>query len=190
MRKTAAAKKTARKAAPSRGFGISTVTNKGKNPLVASIEKSQSFGRTENGALTHTTTLNAVLDFFAMGGALRNRSEREVENLFVKAICDDPLLALKCLFHTRNCRGGAGERKTFRTVLKYLGDHYPDLVRKNLGNVVHYGRFDDLFALVGTKCENDAFRYAAAQLDADFVNAVNNQKITLAAKWGAMRTSK
>lgn len=154
-----------------------------KNPLVASIEKGQSYTLTDNGALTHNTTLNAVLDFFAMGGALRTRPDAEVEKLFSKAICEDPLLALKCLFHVRNCRGGAGERKTFRTILRYLGNNYPDFVKVNLSNIVHYGRFDDLFSLVGTKVEKEAFLFAQNQLQHDYVAMEAGEKVSLAAKW-------
>ncbi len=154
-----------------------------KNPLVASIERDQSIGLTENGAKTFTTTLNGILDLFAMGGALRTRTEKEVTELFLKAKVEDTLLAMKCLFNIRNIRGGAGERKTFRIILKYMGENYPDLVRKNIGNIVHYGRFDDLFSLVDTKCENDAFAFMAAQLDEDFHKMKNKERISLACKW-------
>lgn len=153
------------------------------NTLLNSMRKTASLGRTENGALTYTTTLNSVLDFFGMGGSLRQRGEQDIENLFVKAVNEDPLLAMKCLFHVRNCRGGAGERRTFRVILRYLANNYSDLVRKNLSNIVHYGRFDDLFVLVGTKLEKDAFTFAQATLDADWKAYQKGETISLAAKW-------
>jgi Domain of unknown function (DUF2828) len=119
--------------------------------LLNELKKHQSETITENGAATFNTTLNANLDFFAMGASLRERNETEVILLFSKAFAEDKLLALKNLFYIRDIRGGAGERKTFRTCLKWLADMYPSAVAANYSNVVHYGRWDDLFTLKGTK---------------------------------------
>lgn len=163
-----------------------------KNPLLQSMRKTASKSLTLNGAPTFNTTLNSVLDFFGMGGSLRTRPETEVEQLFSKAIADDPLLAMKCLFHTRNCRGGAGERHTFRVLLQYLANTHTDVLRKNISNIVHFGRYDDLLALAGTKLENDAFALFAKQLNADWHAVDKGEPISLAGKWApsANATSK
>jgi hypothetical protein len=123
--------------------------------LLNEIKKEQSKSVTENGAVTYNTTLNCNLDFFAMGASLRERTETEVVLLFSKAFAEDKLIALKTLFYIRDVRGGQGERKTFRTCLKWLADMYPSAVTANYSNVIHYGRWDDLFTLKDTKVWSD-----------------------------------
>jgi len=118
--------------------------------LLNEIKKQQSETLTENGAATFDTTLNFNLDFFALGAALRNRPESEVISLFSKAFSEDRLVALKTLFYFRDVRGGQGERKTFRTILKCLANNHPNIVAANMSNIVHYGRWDDLFCLKDT----------------------------------------
>jgi len=118
--------------------------------LLNEIKKQQSETITENGAATFNTTLNFNLDFFALGAALRNRPESEVISLYSKAFSEDPLIALKTLFYFRDVRGGQGERKTFRTLLKCLANNHPNIVAANMSNIIHYGRWDDLFSLKDT----------------------------------------
>ena len=50
---------------------------------------------TENSGITHKSTLNSVLDMFAMGGAMRNRSDEDVIRMFKKAYEEDATLALR-----------------------------------------------------------------------------------------------
>lgn len=76
------------------------------NKLLESLKNETNFTRTENGALTHTSTLNKVLDMFAMGGAYRNRSEEDIILLFKEAYEENPELALKCLFYIRDILEG------------------------------------------------------------------------------------
>jgi len=111
---------------------------------------------TENGAVTHSTTLDAVLDLFAMGGALRTRKSKEVESMFVKAFSEDATLALKCLFYLRDIRGGQGERNTFRIIMKYMANNHPDQIMHLLHLIPTYGRFDDLYIFAGTPLEKNA----------------------------------
>jgi hypothetical protein len=121
------------------------------NTLIQSIEIEENADYTENGAITNKSTLDNLLDFYGLGGALRSRDEKDIQKLFRKAFAQDKLLALKCLFYFRNCRGGQGERRTFRVILNWLGDNYPELVEKNLENIVFFGRWDDVYALENTE---------------------------------------
>ena len=146
------------------------------NTLLKNIEKDQNFTLTENGALTNISTLSNLLDFFGLGGALRSRTEDDVVALFRKAFGEDKLLALKVLFYLRDIRGGQGERKTFRTILKWLGNEYPQTVCNNLSNIAFFGRYDDLFALEGTKCWNDVLELIASMW-------VSLEENVLLAKW-------
>ena len=90
--------------------------------LVNELEKSTNVAYTENGAISNRSSLDAVLDFFASGGAMRYNTESEIFDLFHKAFVQDNLLALKCLFYFRDIRGGQGERKIFRAIFKQLGN--------------------------------------------------------------------
>jgi hypothetical protein len=71
-----------------------------------SVKSQSNLKLTENGAIAYSTTSNALLDFFAQAGALRSRSNDEIEQKFADAFRVEPLLAVKALFHTGNIRGG------------------------------------------------------------------------------------
>lgn len=138
------------------------------NTLIKNIEQDQNYTLTENGALTHASTLSSLLDFFGLGAALRTRSEKDVLSLFRKAFGENQLLALKTLFWVRDCRGGAGERRTFRIILKWLGDEYPEIVSKNFENIIYFGRFDDLFVLEGTNSWTDTLNFISKEWNSMF----------------------
>lgn len=158
---------------------LSTMTN----PLVAGLVKGTNVTLTENGALTNKSTLNNLLDWFAAGGALRERDENSIVSLFQKAWGDDALKALKVLFYFRDIRGGQGERRTFRTCLKWLANNHRKAVEANLENVPFYGRWDDLYALEGTPLEAVALDLIRRQLLTDEEAMVEGQSVSLLAKW-------
>ena len=68
-----------------------------------------------------------------------------------------PLVASKILFWVRDVRSGAGERQTFRDVISYLTTNSPQTVRKNIGLIPEFGRWDDVLVLLGTELEDDMF---------------------------------
>ena len=92
-------------------------------------------------------------------------------------------MALKTLFYIRDVRGGQGERKTFRVILKWLALNYPEIVRKNILNVPLYGRWDDLYILFGTELESDAIKIMTGQLASDWHNMKSEKSVSLLAKW-------
>jgi hypothetical protein len=102
---------------------------------------------TENDAVTHSTSLNACVDMFFMAGAARHWTDTQIENLFQKALAEDPLTALKLMFWSRDVRGGAGERKFFRVCLAYLEKYYLGYLKKNAHLIPEYGRWDDVFVV-------------------------------------------
>ena len=61
---------------------------------------------TENGAVAYSTLSNDLLDLFGTIGALRSRSEQDIEMKFSRAFTQDRLLATKMLFYCGNIRGG------------------------------------------------------------------------------------
>ena len=138
---------------------------------------------TENGAATLRTTGSDCLDLFATIGALRNAQEQEIIVRFMRAFAEDRDLAMKMLFYSRDIRGGLGERRVFRTILKYLADAEPASVRKNLHYVAEYGRWDDLTVLFGTRCEKEAMALIREQLEQDQSALEAGENISLMAKW-------
>lgn len=138
---------------------------------------------TENGAVAYRTTNSALLDMFAVIGALRSRPSEEIINKFTKAFAEDKLLAMKMLFYARNIRGGLGERRTFRILIKYMANYHPEVMRKNINLVPIFGRWDDLYEFVGTPLEDDAFEAINIQLSIDIVNLKRGKEISLLAKW-------
>jgi hypothetical protein len=113
-------------------------------------------GRTENGGLTNITSESAVMDLFFQIGAFRNRSEDDIVEAFRKAYLDSPLDAMRVLFYSRDIRGGQGERKIFRTVIRRLAVVMPEVVQKNIALIPEYGRWDDILNLMDTPVEVDA----------------------------------
>lgn len=123
------------------------------NEFLKAMKNDTNYGYTEKGGVKHNSTLNAVLDMFAMGGSMRNRSDDDVINMFKRAYEEDATLALKCLFYLRDVRGGAGERRFFRVCIKWLANEYPEEVEHLIPLISEYGRYADLFELFDTPCE-------------------------------------
>ena len=138
---------------------------------------------TENGAATLRTTGSDCLDLFAAIGALRNAEDRDIIVRFARAYAEDRDLAMKMLFYSRDIRGGLGERRVFRTILKHLAEVQPESVRKNLHLVSEYGRWDDLTVLFGTRCEKDAMDVIREQLAKDLAALEAGENFSLMAKW-------
>lgn len=153
------------------------------NPFVQAMTNAGNVTFTENGARTNKSTKSDVLDWFGAGGALRQRQPQDIINLFTRAFAEDRLTTLKILFYFRDVREGQGERNTFRIIANYLGQHYADVIRKNLENIPFYGRFDDLYCLVGTPLEKDVFELIAKQLKADLRAMKAGESVSLCAKW-------
>ena len=149
------------------------------NPLLNGMKNATNYTYTENGALTHKSTMSGLLDLFAMGAAYRTRSDEDCIFLFKKAFDEDEVHALKCLFYLRDVRGGQGERRFFRVVTRWLADHQTEAMRRNLEFVPEFGRWDDLYEFIGTKLEENAFELMRKQLMLD----VQCKTPSLLAKW-------
>ena len=147
------------------------------------LKQEANLTHTENGAVTYLSTTSDLLDLFASVGGLREAPERELTDRFIRAYAEAPDLAMKLLFFARDVRGGLGERRFFRVILRYLGDAFPDSVRRNLAAVPELGRWDDLLCLFGTACEADAIGLIKQQLALDIAAAGRGESVSLLAKW-------
>ena len=113
-------------------------------------------GLTANGALTHKSTLNPVLDMFAQGGAY------------------NPTLAMKCLFYLADIRGGQGERNFFRVCFNWLCKEHPEVAKRNFKYIPEFRRWDDLYCMVGTPLEKEMFSFMKEAIEEglEILNAV------------------
>lgn len=143
------------------------------------LKEANNYTITENGATTHASTLNGLMDLFALGGAYRSRSDDDCITLFKKAFEEDESYAMKCLFYNRDIRGGQGERRFFRVILKWLANNHSDAVLRNMKYIPLVGRWDDLYALDGTPLENMAYAFMKQQFKLD----CDSKTPSLLAKW-------
>lgn len=109
--------------------------------------------------------------------------EARTRDAFNAAFAREPDAAMRALFYARDVRGGLGERRLFRMILRDLANRCPEAVRKNLPLVPEYGRWDDLLELLGTPCEADMAAEIRRQLDADLRANAEGGAVSLLAKW-------
>lgn len=152
------------------------------------IKLQQSYKSTENDATALNTSGSYLVDSFALCGSMRGRTPLDILNIYSKALIEEPLLATKLAYYTRDIRGGLGERATGRILLLYLAYAYPKTFIANLTLVVEYGRYDDLIEIFyileskGEVCEA-IIKLIKEQLYNDRNNALIGKSISLLAKW-------
>lgn len=138
---------------------------------------------TENGAAGYVTTGKALVDLNFAVASLRNESEEEIIRRFIQAFYEDRVLAMKWLFFLRDVRGGLGERRSFRIIIRYMADSFPEMVAGLVDLMAEYGRFDDLLCLLDTAVEERVMEVLKAQLESDMANMERGRSISLCAKW-------
>lgn len=134
---------------------------------------------TENGAVTNASTGNDVLNLFALGGAVRNRSISDVVDLVDAAWRENQDLAIRVIFYLGDVRGGQGERDFFFNALRYLAGKSPAIAKRLLAYIPEYSRWDMLFAFIGTPVEAAALETLREQFQADLAS----ERPSLLAKW-------
>ena len=127
--------------------------------------------RTENGMKARKSSANSVVDLFYNIGALRGK---DVVPAFTAAFVQDRGLALRVAAWARDARGGAGERKIFRDILKYLEKTDLEACKALLNKVPELGRWDDIFVF-----DTKEMKYEAYKMHGDALREKNG----LAAKW-------
>lgn len=138
---------------------------------------------TENGAKAFDTTKNPCLDFYSVVGSLREAEQDRITLLFQEAYDKDPLTAMRTVFYARDIRGGLGERNTFRVLIRYIAEHIPEALIPNLSLIGEYGRWDDVYSLVGTPIEDKMWKVVKSVLDTDVKNMAEGKPVSLLAKW-------
>lgn len=160
-----------------------------KNKLFEAAKACDNDALTENGAKACLSTLDKVLDLFFKGSSYRSNPSG-LPQLVRDAYNDDKELTLKCLFYLRDIRGngGQGERTVFRKGIREIAELDADVFTKNnlLPLIPFFGRWDDLFCLLGVSTELDkaVFSLVKSQFEADLKSVESgNQSVSLLAKW-------
>lgn len=122
------------------------------NSFVNAIQTQEA--RTENGMKAYQSTNSSAVDLFFKIGSSRNT---DIIPAFVKAFVDSPDTATRIALWSRDIRGGAGERKTFRSIVSYLSKNNPEQLKKILHKIPELGRWDDLLSVEGD-LRKDAFQ--------------------------------
>lgn len=145
---------------------------------------------TENGAITPTNTGSSIIDFFFHSAAMREANVNRITDMWDKAFKEDPQTALRILFYVRDVRGGQGERRVFRIIVKHMLSNKDTLewLCDNAKLIPEYGRWDDLIYLTyegrGTKFEEVGISIIDTTLCNDYTTIKNNSNnVTLLAKW-------
>lgn len=131
---------------------------------------------TENGAVARSTTGSAVLNLFSQIGGLRANLNR-CEDLVTSALREDADLTARCVFYSRDPRGGQGEREVFRTSMRALIKCDPRF-KSLINRIPEFGRWDDVVELMDV-AHDEVIAAIKSQLKAD----VGSKTPSLLAKW-------
>jgi len=154
--------------------------NKIQNQLNADAK--QELIQSENGAYMFKTSGQNLLDMNFRVASYRGAKEDKILNDWKKAFADDPDLAVKWLFFTRDVRQGLGERQLFRTIMNYLCGTEPRF-EKLLQYIPEFGRWDDLL-IAFNRNRKTVIDIIKKQLEEDHNNMIVNKKgVSLMAKW-------
>lgn len=126
---------------------------------------------TANGALTLNSSGSDLVDLFFLAGASRGK---DISNVLTRSYSSEKELTLRLMLWTRDARGGAGERQTFRNMLLWLEKHDRDALKRIITKVPLVGRWDDLLIFESTEMQSIAY---------DMVKDALVKGDGLAAKW-------
>ena len=154
-------------------------------PFITAMKQENNFKNTENGAVAKKSTMSKLYDLFALGGSYRSRTESDCIILFKAAYQENPAYALKCLWYLRDILEGQGERRFFRVCLKWLATYDKQAVLRNLETIARdgFGRWDDLFVLFDTPCEDAVMKLIENQLVLDLQAYQAGAAVSLLGKW-------
>ena len=152
------------------------------NALINALQTNDTF--TANGAVTHSTTSVALVDFFGKGGAMRSQPDSEVLSLFGSAYKEDKDIALKTLFYLADVREGQGERKLLRNCFKWLAVNDGKVAQKLITQIPEFTRWDNVLeTLQDTNLEANALDLIASQLLVDNAEMLSGKAPSICAKW-------
>lgn len=160
------------------------------NTLFEAVKETDNVTITTNGMAAWKSTLNKVLDLFATGSSYR-KNLNGLSELVTEAYREDKLATVRCLFYLRDIRGngGQGEREVFRKGMRQIAElDTKTFINSNLiSHIPTFGRWDDLFVLLGVSEELDTqiIEFIATQLTKDIksLDEKEDAPVSILAKW-------
>ena len=142
--------------------------------------------KTENGALSLASTGSARVDLFFK--LVRNIPKDTLCNLIQASWYEDPLDTMKILFHSRDCRGGKGDRLPFLLGMQYIIAQYPEWFLANFKQISIYGRWLDYVELYKSdfckpRIQDVIMTHLVETLQKDIDAMTTWQNVSLLAKW-------
>lgn len=113
---------------------------------------------TANGMPAFKSTNSALLDFFSKVGDSRGL---DISQYFLKALEENEEIAIRTLLWARDIRGGAGERDTFRQLIKLAASKNLNKAENIVKLIPEVGRWDDVLELLNTPLEDAAIKTIA-----------------------------
>lgn len=118
--------------------------------------------RTENGMKALKSSVSPCVDLFFKIGASRGK---DIVPAFTAAFVDNREYALRIAQWARDVRGGSGERKLFRDIVKHLAWNDFDAARALMHKIPLLGRWDDILVFIDTGLESEAMGMIKEALD-------------------------
>lgn len=167
----------------------------------------ESLSHTENGAISLGSTKDPRLNLFFKTtrdmGKLPINIDKEINNendinsmnkKLYKMIDESwnvsPIDTMKILFNWRDCRGGKGDYTGFISSMIHISNKNPKWLIENIDNIPEYGSWLDLVKLwhfVSDEIKESIMIYMLRTIHDDIIN---NEKISLLAKWLPSENSK
>lgn len=142
---------------------------------------------TENGAVGLATSGKKLVDLNFMLSSMRDMGENEIWTRFLEVYNENPTLATVWLFFSRDIRGGAGERRIFRTIFPRLARENRNAAMNLLPLIPEYGRWDDLVEIAcsdtDAQVRTRALSIIEGQFRTDLANATVGKPVSLLSKW-------
>lgn len=111
-----------------------------------------------------------IIDFINNSHNLRLESEDTIVEEFRRCFFNNKELSLRALFYIRDIKNGLGERRVFRTLIKYLANTRPDILKDNLIYISEFGRWDDYYSLFDSPLEKDVISIFKNQIEKDLLS--------------------
>ena len=138
---------------------------------------------TENGREAYSSSMDRLVDFVATIATMDRASELDIKNWVDELYEVDGLSARKLIFYTRDILGGLGRRRIGRLLFQRLAEIDSKSAIANIPNMPEYGRFDDLYYLMGTDAEDEMFKFTRDTFYDDLDKMSKGLPVSGLAKW-------
>jgi hypothetical protein len=151
--------------------------------MFSTSSKTQTFTRTDNGAVALKTSGNNIADYFMM--YTRTLTKEDNHNFLEKCWQEDPQKTVAIIFNGRDRLNGKKEKRVSNEAMDWLRTNKPDTYKLNISNYVNkYGCWKDLLYISYhvPKCSYELELFAN-QLQKDEAKMADDSSVSLCAKW-------